>query len=91
MARVCTPRTNSEEKERLVWVKARMFDEVTRDRFATERSKAVLQRLNLKFVTQKMATEAAWYCWFARDDKATMLGVKNKSIFLFWEQNSILM
>ena len=56
---MCTPRTNSEEKERLVWVNARMFDEVTRDRFATERNKAVLQRLNLKFVTQKMATEAA--------------------------------
>ena len=91
MARVCTPRTNSEEKERLVWVKARMFDEVPRDRFATERNKAVLQRLNLKSATEKMATEAAWYCWFARDVKATMLAVKNKSIFLLWEQNSILM
>ena len=91
MARVCSPRTNSEEKERLVWVKARMFDEVPRDRFATERKKAVLQRLNLKSATQKMATEAAWYRWFARDVKATMLAVKNKSIFLLWEQNSILM
>ena len=91
MARVCSPRTNSEEKERLVWVKARMFDEVPRDRFATERNKAVLQRLDLKSATQKMATEAAWYCWFALDVKATMLAVKNKSIFLLWEQNSILM
>ena len=86
MARVCTPRTNSEEKERLIWVKARMFDEVPRDRFATERNKAVLQRLNLRSATQKMATEAAWYCWFARDVKATMLPVKNKIIFLLWEQ-----
>ena len=91
MARVCTPRTNSEEKERLVWVKARMFDEVPRDRFATERNKAVLQRLNLKSATQKTATEAAGYCWFERDKKSTMLAVKNKSIFLLWEQNSILM
>ena len=91
MARVCSPRTNSEEKERLVWVKARMFDEVPRDRFATERNKAVLQRLDLKSATQKMATEAAWYCWFALDVKATMLAVKNKSIFLLWEQNSLLM
>ena len=81
MARVCTPRTNSEEKERLVWVKARMFDEVPRDRFATERNKAVLQRLNLKSATQKMATEAAWYCWFARDVKATTLESRTKAFF----------
>ena len=29
------------------------------------------------------------YCWFVRDVKATMLVVKNKSISLFWELNSI--
>ena len=31
------------------------------------------------------------YCWFARDITAAMLGVKNKSIFLLWELNSIFM
>ena len=31
------------------------------------------------------------YCWFARDVTAAMLVVKNKSISLLWEQNSIFM
>ena len=31
------------------------------------------------------------YCWFARDIMAAMLMVKNKSISLFCEQNSIFM
>ena len=30
-------------------------------------------------------------CWFASDVTAAMLGVKNKSISLRWEMNSILM
>ena len=30
-------------------------------------------------------------CWFARDVTAAMLVVKNKSISLLWEQNSIFM
>ena len=31
------------------------------------------------------------YCWFARDVTAAMLVVKNKSISLLWELNSIFM
>ena len=31
------------------------------------------------------------YCWFARDVTSAMLGVKNKSISLLWEVNSIFM
>ena len=31
------------------------------------------------------------YCWFASDVTAAMLVVKNKSISLRWEMNSILM
>ena len=30
-------------------------------------------------------------CWFERDVTAAMLAVKNKSIFLLWELNSIFM
>ena len=30
-------------------------------------------------------------CWFASDVTAAMLGVKNKSVSLRWEMNSILM
>jgi len=54
-------------------------------------TKLSFKDLIYKLQTQKMATEAASYCWFARDVKATMLAVKNKSIFLLWEQNSIFM
>ena len=32
-----------------------------------------------------------YYCWFARDVTAAMLVVKNKSISLLWELNSIFM
>ena len=32
-----------------------------------------------------------WNCWFARDVTAAMLVVKNKSISLLWELNSIFM
>ena len=32
-----------------------------------------------------------FYCWYARDVTAAMLVVKNKSIFLLWELNSIFM
>ena len=32
-----------------------------------------------------------YYCWFASDVTAVMLGVKNKSISLRWEMNPILM
>ena len=31
------------------------------------------------------------YCWFARDVTAAMLVVKNKSISVLWELNSIFM
>ena len=31
------------------------------------------------------------YCWLARDVKAAMLVVKNKSISLLWELNSTFM
>ena len=31
------------------------------------------------------------YCWFARDDTAAMLVVKNKSISLLRELNSVFM
>ena len=31
------------------------------------------------------------YCWIAIDVTAAMLGVKNKSISLRWEMNSVLM
>ena len=31
------------------------------------------------------------YCWFASDVTAAMLGVKQKSVSLRWEMNSILM
>ena len=31
------------------------------------------------------------YCWFARDVTVATLMVKNKSIFVIWEQNSIFM
>ena len=31
------------------------------------------------------------HCWFASDVTAAMLGVKNKSVSLQWEMNSILM
>ena len=33
----------------------------------------------------------AFNCWFARDVTAAMLVVKNKSISLLWELNSIFM
>ena len=32
-----------------------------------------------------------FHCWFARDVTAAMLVVKNKSISLLWELNSIFM
>ena len=32
-----------------------------------------------------------WDCWFAHDVTAAMLVVKNKSISLLWELNSIFM
>ena len=45
-------------------------------------------------LARKLCT-VAWgnsrYCWFARDVTAAMLVVKNKSISLLWELNSIFM
>ena len=68
-----------------------MFVEVPRERFTTERNKLSFKDLICKLQTQKMAIEAAEYCWFARDVTAAMVAVKNKSILLLWELNSIFM
>ena len=70
--------------------------EATRKKF----SRASLERLDRG---RKVRIESLWYpgyqntllgnkyCWFALDVTAAMLLVKNKSISLLWELNSIFM
>ena len=41
--------------------------------------------------SQPQRSHEGSYCWFASDVTAAMLVVKNKSISLRWEMNSILM
>ena len=46
-----------------------------------------LHYLTLIYIHEAMSSN----CWFARDVTAAMLVVKNKSISLLWELNSIFM
>ena len=52
-------------------------------------------KLERSATSQKFKFVKLWdwlaYCWFARDVMAAMLVVKNKSISLLWELNSIFM
>ena len=80
-----------------LWPKAEVTSgEATRKKF----SRASLQRVDLG---RKLRIKSLWYpgyqnillgnkyCWFALDVTAAMLVVKNKSISLLWELNSIFM
>ena len=42
-------------------------------------------------VNQRFLVIESNFCWFARDVTAAMLVVKNKSLSLLWELNSIFM